>query len=99
MMVLLAFCFPFLALVSAAPLRRPARPNVLFIIADDMRPQLGAYGQKYMHTPHLDKLAATGTRFNRAYVQYAFCAPSRNRRLSSITTHSTSPNLERMAAS
>ena len=31
-----------------------------------------------MHTPHIDNLAATGTLFNRAYVQYSFCAPSRN---------------------
>ena len=53
-------------------------PNVLFIIADDMRPQLGCYGLEFMKTPHLDNLAATGTLFNRAYVQYAFCAPSRN---------------------
>jgi arylsulfatase A-like enzyme len=43
-----------------------------------MRPQLGCYGHAFMHTPHLDQLAATGTLFNRAYVQYAFCAPSRN---------------------
>jgi hypothetical protein len=53
-------------------------PNILFLIADDMRPQLGCYGHDWMHTPHLDKLAATGVLFNRAYVQYAFCAPSRN---------------------
>ena len=53
-------------------------PNVLFIIADDMRPQLGCYGLDFMKTPHLDNLAKTGTLFNRAYVQYAFCAPSRN---------------------
>ena len=52
--------------------------NVLFIICDDMRPQLGAYGHSFMHTPHIDQLAATGTLFNKAYVQYSFCAPSRN---------------------
>lgn len=59
-------------------LSEPKQPNVLFIIADDMRPQLGCYGHKMMHTPNIDKLASTGTLFNRAYVQYAFCAPSRN---------------------
>ena len=52
--------------------------NVLFIICDDMRPQLGVYGHSFMHTPHIDQLAATGTLFNKAYVQYSFCAPSRN---------------------
>ena len=35
-------------------------------------------GHDFMHTPHIDNLAATGTLFNRAYVQYSFCAPSRN---------------------
>ena len=52
--------------------------SVLFVIADDMRPQLGCCGHDFMHTPHIDNLAATGTLFHRAYVQYAFCALSRN---------------------
>ena len=51
---------------------------MLFIIADDMRPQLGCYGHGFMHTPHIDQLAATGTLFTRAFVQHALCAPSRN---------------------
>eukprot|EP00038_Savillea_parva_P012108 m.202282 g.202282 ORF g.202282 m.202282 type:complete len:681 (+) comp21720_c0_seq1:202-2244(+) len=53
-------------------------PNILWIIADDMRPQLGCYGHTFMDTPNIDALAASGTLFNRAVVQYAFCAPSRN---------------------
>mmetsp|Transcript_72939 Transcript_72939/g.173750 ORF Transcript_72939/g.173750 Transcript_72939/m.173750 type:complete len:667 (+) Transcript_72939:78-2078(+) len=52
--------------------------NVLFFIVDDLRPEIGAYGASYMHTPHMDKLAAEGVLFQRAYIQYAFCAPSRN---------------------
>jgi hypothetical protein len=69
--------------VHPVPGDKPVDPpigakNVLFLIADDMRPQLGCYGHKFMHTPHIDKLAAGGTLFNRAYVQYSFCAPSRN---------------------
>eukprot|EP00037_Helgoeca_nana_P022484 m.229791 g.229791 ORF g.229791 m.229791 type:complete len:665 (-) comp26009_c0_seq1:104-2098(-) len=56
--------------------------NVLFIAVDDMRPSLGAYnftlpGQP-THSPNLDKLATEGLLFTRAYVQYAFCSPSRN---------------------
>ena len=43
-----------------------------------MRPQLNCYGHPFMHTPRLDDFAAKATLFNRAYVQYAFCAPSRN---------------------
>ena len=52
--------------------------NVLFIPVDDLRPEVGAYGHAYMKTPHLDQLAAEGTIFTRAYVQYSFCGPSRN---------------------
>ena len=64
------------------PSPAPDRPNVLYLMADDMRPQLGAYGIDYMHTPHLDKLAAEGLLFSFAYTQYAVCAPSRNSFLS-----------------
>jgi len=56
----------------------PEHPNVLYLMADDMRPQLGAYGHLSMHTPNLDKLAAGGLIFDTAYTQFAYCAPSRN---------------------
>ena len=46
---------------------------------DDMRPSIGAFNFTMAHTPNMDRLAATGLVFKRAYVQYAFCAPSRNR--------------------
>jgi arylsulfatase A-like enzyme len=51
--------------------------NVLFIIVDDLRPQLGCYGDKLAVTPNIDNLAARGTLFERAYVQQAVCSPSR----------------------
>lgn len=38
----------------------PAKPNVLYLMADDMRPNIGAYGLSFMQTPHLDKLANEG---------------------------------------
>ncbi|RED49110.1 sulfatase-like hydrolase/transferase [Aestuariispira insulae] len=52
--------------------------NILFIMADQLRwDYLSAYGHPGMPTPHLDRLAANGVRFNRAYAQSAICGPSR----------------------
>jgi arylsulfatase A-like enzyme len=53
------------------------RPNVLFIAVDDLRPDLGCYGAKHIHSPSIDKLARAGTVFSRAYCQQAVCSPSR----------------------
>ena len=60
------------ALAADAP-----RYNVLLIMADDLRPAMGCYGDAQAKTPHLDRLAARGVRFDRAYVQYPVCNPSR----------------------
>ena len=54
-----------------------SRPNVLFIPLDDLRPELGCYGADWIKSPHMDALAASGTRFNQAHCQQAICGPSR----------------------
>ena len=54
------------------------RPNILFIAVDDLRPELGCYGNQAARTPSLDRLAAGGMVFNRAYCQQAVCSPSRS---------------------
>ena len=58
--------------------------NVLFVIADDLRATIGCYGNTAVKTPHIDRLAARGVRFERAYVQYSVCNPSRSSFLSGL---------------
>ncbi|NOU36314.1 MAG: sulfatase [Kiritimatiellaceae bacterium] len=62
---------------SLAPAAETVRPNILFIAVDDLRPQLGCYGNAQMKTPNIDRLAGQGVLFRRAYCQFAVCGPSR----------------------
>jgi iduronate 2-sulfatase len=71
----LLFCL--LALVCVSPLVAAEKPNVLFIVADDLRTELGCYGS-VAQTPHIDALAQRGVQFNHAYCQQAVCNPSRS---------------------
>ena len=80
-LLLVALLFAPAALFAAAP---AARPNVLLICVDDLKPVLGCYGDPYSKTPHIDRLAARALRFDRAYCNQAVCSPSRNALLASL---------------
>jgi arylsulfatase A-like enzyme len=76
---------------------RAKRPNILFIMVDDLRAQLGCYGLDFMATPNLDRFAAESRVFNQQFVQAPSCGPSRcslltgryPRRNEDLTNHAT----------
>jgi arylsulfatase A-like enzyme len=88
-------CFiPLLILLLAAPGIRAsaaatAKPNVLFLISDDLANLLAVSGDPRAKTPNLDKLASRGVRFDRAYCTYPLCGPSRNSMLTGLYPNSS----------
>lgn len=81
--------------VSALPLvahaetkTMPDKPNVLLLMVDDLRPDLGCYGNPLMKTPHLDALAARGRVFTRQYANVPTCGASRYALLTGKLPHS-----------
>jgi iduronate 2-sulfatase len=84
----LAACLITLSYVAAA---QSAKPNVLLILVDDLKPAIGCYGDPVAQTPNIDALAARGMRFDLAYCNQAVCAPSRFTLM--LGSHSTSTGL------
>src|SRR5947209_7907220 len=75
--------FPLAALglaLPAAPAAAPdvKRPNILWLIAEDLGVELGCYGTGQVWTPNLDRLAADGVRYTRAFTTAPVCSPSRS---------------------
>ncbi len=66
------------ALPPSVPKAAPGSPNVLFILAEDIGPQLSCYGEPLIRTPHLDRLAARGTRFTHCFTTAPVCSASRS---------------------
>jgi uncharacterized sulfatase len=70
--IVLGVAFPAFAQQPSA-----RRPNVLLIMADDLNDDMGTFGHPMVKTPNLDRLAARGVKFDRAYTQFPLCSPSR----------------------
>src|SRR5436190_11805317 len=82
---------PFLLFVaeSVSAAEHARKPNVLLIVVDDLNNDLGCFGNRVVQSPHIDRIAAQGVRFERAYCQYALCAPSRWSFLSGLRPETT----------
>lgn len=63
--------------VSALSAEDAGKPNVLLIIVDDLRPELGCYGNDVIFTLNIDRLAQSGTLFEQTYCQVSVCGASR----------------------
>lgn len=88
-----SLCLFFLSVVGflSESSKAADRPNVLMILVDDLKPAMGCYGDKIAITPHMDRLASQGMRFDLAYCNQAVCAPSRFTLM--LGAHSTSTGL------
>ena len=78
LLILIAFAFSVTPLVAADTKKPSSKPNILFILTDDMGwADPGSFGNKEMPTPNIDRLAKEGTRFTQFYVASPICSPSR----------------------
>jgi arylsulfatase A-like enzyme len=77
-----------LLMSPSAQADKPTRPNVLFILCDDLRPDaVGCLGSKHVKTPHIDAVAADGVRFTNSFCTTSLCSPSRASILTGLYAH------------
>ena len=74
-LVIGVFLFPSVSLIAS---ENRKTPNILWIIAEDMGPEMGCYGNPDVSTPHLDRIASEGVIYTRAYTTAPVCSPSRS---------------------
>lgn len=87
--VLLSISLAALAFRAFAADTTPTRPNVLFIVVDDLKPLLGCYGASWIKSPNIDRLASREALFTASYCQVSFCAPSRMSVLTGLRPETT----------
>ena len=75
-------------LVSAAAGAVPPRPNVIFMVVEDLSPRIGAFGDTLAVTPNIDKLAAEGVRFSNVFATAGVCSPARAALITGMYQHS-----------
>lgn len=80
--------FLFLLIALCPSLLAAAKPNVLLICVDDLKPLLGCYGDVLVKSPNIDRLAARGVLFEKAFCNQAVCSPSRNALLTGLRPQS-----------
>jgi len=98
----MSFTRLLLAIVCAAagcfvtPVAAGAQPNIVWIVAEDMSPDLACYGREQVHTPHLDKLAGQGMRFTQAFATNPLCSSSRSAFITGIYQTTLGAHHQRM---
>ena len=85
--LLIAGVFLGCGLSSLGAAQRTEKPNILWIVTEDLGLDLGCYGTQGVHTPHLDQLAAEGALYRRAYTTAAICSPSRSSFMTGLYPH------------
>jgi arylsulfatase A-like enzyme len=85
----LVVCVVAMTLYCGSTSAAEAQRNVLFIVSDDLNNLLGCYGDPQVKTPNIDRLAARGVLFNKAYCSFPLCGPSRNSLLTGLYPNST----------